>query len=169
MDTRWPKVTHTRIATLPRMDIRSKPPRTTRWVVLKPSRNDCQRRVGATFKNNNEIFEDCCTPPLLNHHENGIVESGCTDHYVLINAPCRNKLKSISPLHVRFPNGVTIDSTHNASLNIPELSESASVAHFFSDMENTYLLLVCKLCNAIYSFTLKSYGVTLIINQGIPS
>jgi hypothetical protein len=54
--------------------------------------------VGATSKNNSEKFEDCRTPPLLQNHETSTVDSGCTGHYLLINAPCRNKIKSKNPL-----------------------------------------------------------------------
>jgi hypothetical protein len=34
--------------------------------------------VGATSLNNSEKFEDFRTPPLLEHHETAIVDSGCT-------------------------------------------------------------------------------------------
>jgi hypothetical protein len=39
--------------------------------------------------------------------------------------------KSINPLRDRLPNGATMDSTHTASLDIPELSATAAVAHVF--------------------------------------
>jgi hypothetical protein len=48
--------------------------------------------------------------------------------------------KSQNSLRVRLPNGETMDSTHIASFEIPELIESASVAHIFPDMANNYLL-----------------------------
>jgi hypothetical protein len=90
--------------------------------------------VGATSKHKSEKFEDCRTPPLLQNHDTDIVDSGCTGHFLLINAPCRNKIKSKHPLRVRLPNGDTMDSSHKAALDIPELSESASVAHVFPAM-----------------------------------
>jgi hypothetical protein len=64
-------------------------------------------------------------------------------------------------LRVRVSNGETKDSTHTASLDTPELSEAASVAHFFSDIANNYLLLVGQLCNKSHYVTLRIDGVTI--------
>jgi hypothetical protein len=103
--------------------------------------------VGATSLNNNEKFEGFRTPPLLEHHQTAIVDSGCTGHFLLVNAPCQHKVKSQNPLRVRLPNGDTMDSTHMASLDIPELSKTASIAHVFPGMSNHYLLSVGQLVN----------------------
>jgi hypothetical protein len=59
---------------------------------------------------------------------------------MLINAPCRRKIRSQNTLRFRCPNGETIDSTHTKYLDIPELSEAAPVAHVFPDIENDYVL-----------------------------
>jgi hypothetical protein len=117
--------------------------------------------VGATSLNNSEKFEDCRTPPLLEHHETAINDSGCIGHFLLINAPCRNKVKSQNPFTVIFPNGYTMDSTHTSSLEIPELSQSASVAHFFPGMANHDLLSVENMCNEGYYVTFRIDGVTI--------
>jgi hypothetical protein len=82
-------------------------------------------------------------------------------HFLLINAPCQNKVKSQSPLSVRLPNGDTIDYTHTTYLDIPELSQAASVAHVFPVMANHYLLSVGKLCYEGYYVTFRIYGVTI--------
>jgi hypothetical protein len=99
------------------------------------------------------MFEDCRTPPLLKPHETAIVDSGCKGHFMLINAPCLNKIKSQNPLTVRLPNGVTVESTHTASLDIPKLNKAASIAHIFPGMANHSLLSVGQLCNEGYSVT----------------
>jgi hypothetical protein len=39
-----------------------------------------------------------------------------------------------------LPNGATMDSTHTASLDIPELSAAAAVEHVFPVMANNSLL-----------------------------
>jgi hypothetical protein len=75
------------------------------------------------------MFEACRTPPLLKPHETAIVDSGCTGHFLLVNAPCLNKVKSQNPLTVRLPNGATMESSHTAELNIPHLNDVASIAH----------------------------------------
>jgi hypothetical protein len=80
---------------------------------------------------------------------------------MLVNAPCRNKVKSQNPLRVRFPNGDIMDSTHTSSLDIPELSKSASMVHVFTGMANHYLLSVGQLCNEGYYVTFRIDGVTI--------
>jgi hypothetical protein len=74
---------------------------------------------------------------------------------MLVNALCLNKIKSQNPLTVRLPNGSTMESTHTASLDIPELNKAASIAHIFSGMANHSLLSVGKLCNKGYSITFR--------------
>jgi hypothetical protein len=66
---------------------------------------------------------------------------------------------------VRLPNGDTKDSTHTASLDIPELSETASVAHVFPAMANNSFLSVSKLCNEGYYVTFKIDGVTIFNSE----
>jgi hypothetical protein len=75
------------------------------------------------------MFEACLPPPLLKSHETAIMDSGCTGHFLLVNAPCLNKVKYQTPLTVRLPNGATTESTHTSELNIPELNAAASNAH----------------------------------------
>jgi hypothetical protein len=65
------------------------------------------------------MFEACRPPPLLKPHDTAIVDSGCTGHFLPVNAPCLNKVKSLTPLAVRLPNGDTMESSHTADLNIP--------------------------------------------------
>jgi hypothetical protein len=50
---------------------------------------------------------------------------------------------------------------HTASLDIPELSEAASVSHVFLEKGNNYLLSVGQLCNEGYSITFNIDGVTI--------
>jgi hypothetical protein len=86
------------------------------------------------------------------------VDSGCKGHFLLINAPFRSKTKYINPFRVRLPNGYTTDSTHTASLDIPQLSSTTAVSHVFPAMANNSLLSVRKLCR-------KGYSVTFTINN----
>jgi hypothetical protein len=64
-----------------------------------------------------------------------------------------------------LPNGATIHSTHTVSLDIPELSEDASLAHVFPAMANNALLSVVQLCNEGYDVIFKICGIT-IFNHG---
>jgi hypothetical protein len=107
------------------------------------------------------MFEDCRTPTLLKPHEKAIVDSGCTGHILLVNAPCLNKVKSKNPLTVRLPNGATMESTHTAALYIPELNKSASIAQVSPVMANHSLLSVGQLCNEGYTVTFRIDLVTI--------
>jgi hypothetical protein len=111
------------------------------------------------------MFEACRTPPLLKPHETEIVDSGCTGHFLLVNAPCLNKVKSKNPLTVRLPNGATMKSSHTAELNIPHLNAAASIVHVFYGMANHSLLSVGKLCNEGYIVTFKDASVTVCDSQ----
>jgi hypothetical protein len=52
-----------------------------------------------------------------------------------------------------------MESTHTASIEIPELSRAKSIAHIFPDMAN--LISVGKLCNEGYSVTFNIDSVTI--------
>jgi hypothetical protein len=109
--------------------------------------------------NNNSTFEVCRTPPLLKQHETAIVDSGCTGHFLLVNAPCLNKVESRTPLTVRLPNGDTMESSHTAELDIPKLNAAASKAHVFPGMANHSLLSVRR--GEGYIVTFKHAMVTI--------
>jgi hypothetical protein len=89
------------------------------------------------------------------------VDSGCNGHFLLVNAPCLNKVKSRTPLTVRLPNGATMESSHTAELDIPRLNTAASKAHVFPGMANHSLLSVGKLCDEGYIITFKQASVTI--------
>jgi hypothetical protein len=111
------------------------------------------------------MFEACRTPPLLKPHETSIVDSGCTGHFLLVNAPCLTKVKSQTPLTVRFPNRATMESSHTAELTIPHPNAAASIAHVSPGMANHSLLSVGKLCNEGYAVTFKDALVTVCDSQ----
>jgi hypothetical protein len=114
--------------------------------------------AGATSLNKREMFENFHTPPLLEHHETEIVDSACKGHFF---SQCTLPAQRQNPLWVLLPNGNTMDSTHTASLEIPELSKAESIAHVFPGMANTYLLSVGKLCNEGYYVTFRIDSVTI--------
>jgi hypothetical protein len=89
------------------------------------------------------------------------VDSGCTGHFLLVNVPCLNKVKSRNPLTVRLPNGATMESSHTADLDIPELNSSASKAHVFPGMAHHSFLSVGQLCDEGYIVTFQQDTVTI--------
>jgi hypothetical protein len=98
--------------------------------------------VGGATLNNKTMFEVFRTPPLLAQHETAIVDSGCTSHFILVNTPGLNKVKSWNPLTVRLPNGATMESSHTADLGIPILNAASSKAHVSPGMAHHSLLSV---------------------------
>jgi hypothetical protein len=71
------------------------------------------------------------------------------------------KVKSRTPLTVRLPNGATMESSHTAELDIPELNATVSQAHIFSGMANHSLLSVGQLCDEGYIVTFRRDTVTI--------
>jgi hypothetical protein len=92
----------------------------------------------ATSKDNSETFDDYRTPPLIMNNETALVDSGCTGHFLLSNAPCLNKKVTSNLLTVRFPNGQTMESTHTAFLDIPELTRPPQQLIFFQPWKTTH-------------------------------
>jgi hypothetical protein len=89
------------------------------------------------------------------------VDSGCTGQFLLVTAPCLNKVKSRNPLTVHLPNGATMESSHTADLDIPELNAAASKAHVFPGMAYSSLLSVGQLCDEGYIVTFRQDTVTI--------
>jgi hypothetical protein len=117
--------------------------------------------LGAATLKNKTTLEVCQTPPLLKQHETAIVDSRCTGHFLLVNASCLNKVKSRNPLTMRLPSGATMEYSHTADLDIPELNAAASKAHVCPGMANHSLLSVGQLCDEGYIVTFKQDSVTI--------
>jgi hypothetical protein len=94
------------------------------------------------------------------------VDSGCTSHFLLVTAPFLNKVKSRNPLTVRLLNGATLESSHTADLDIPELNAAASKAHVFPGMAHHSLLLVGQLCDEGYIVTFQQDTVIICNSEG---
>jgi hypothetical protein len=82
-------------------------------------------------------------------------------HFLLVTAPCLNKVVSRNPLTVRLPNGATVESSHTADSDIPELNATASKAHVFPGMAHHSLLSVGQLCDEGYIITSRRDTVTI--------
>jgi hypothetical protein len=113
------------------------------------------------------MIEEFRAPPLIEPHEAAIVDTGYTGYFLLVNAPCLNKVKSQNTLTVRLPNSATMESTHTSALDIPELNKAASIAHGFPVMENYSLLSVGQLCNEGYTVTFRIDSITIYNSRGI--
>jgi hypothetical protein len=117
--------------------------------------------IGAETLNNKTTFEVCQTPPLIEQHQTAIVESGCTGHFLLVTAPYLKKFKSRDPLTVLLPNGTTMESSHTADLDIPELNAATSKAHVFPGRAHHSLHSVGQWCDEGYIVTFRQDTVTI--------
>jgi hypothetical protein len=72
-----------------------------------------------------------------------------------------NKVKSRNPLTARLPNGATMESSHTADFDIPELNAAASKAHVFPGMAHHSLLSVGQLCDEGYIVTFRQDTVII--------
>jgi hypothetical protein len=62
---------------------------------------------------------------------------------------------------MRLPNGATMESSHTADLDIPELDAAASKAHVFHGISHHSLLSVGQLCDEGYIVSFKQDTVTI--------
>jgi hypothetical protein len=62
---------------------------------------------------------------------------------------------------VRLPNGATMESSHTADLDIPEVNVAASKAHVFPEMAHLSLLSFVQLIDEGYIVTFQQDTVTI--------
>ena len=67
-------------------------------------------------------------------------DSGCTEYYITKNTVCTNKTPIKIGTKVLLRNGVTMQSTHQLSLNIPNLSEKANKCEKFPKIKTGALV-----------------------------
>jgi hypothetical protein len=87
--------------------------------------------------NNKTTFEVCRTPPLLEQHETGIVDSGCTIHFLLVTAPCLNNVKSRNPLRVKDGHLITWPGLTEDAINKHlKLTPATAMGHMSQRRQN---------------------------------
>ena len=95
-----------------------------------------------------------------------IADTGCTGHFLTINATgLINVRPSATPLVVQLPDGTTMSSSHIAELNIPQLPVSACTVHLFPALGDTSLLSIGQLCDAGCTATFTDSSVTISHSQ----
>jgi hypothetical protein len=91
-----------------------------------------------------------------------LLDSVCTEHFILANAKFTNKLLAETHLEVCLPNGSTIATTHTATLNLLALPHSARQAHILPGLAQHSLLSVGQMCDngCAIKFTATKVTVT---------
>jgi hypothetical protein len=96
-----------------------------------------------------DLFYNSATSHLqiLDLHP-AIIDSGTTSHFLLCDAPCNNRRPTNNPITCQLPTGITISSTHEAKLNLPNcnLPPEALTAHLFPELQHS-LLSIRALCD----------------------
>lgn len=76
-----------------------------------------------------------------------IADSSETTHFLLPNVHIANKRKADQPLNVTLLDGKVIQSTHVGNLNLPGLSDAATLAHVDPGLTHSSLLSIKQLCD----------------------
>jgi hypothetical protein len=77
--------------------------------------------------------------PPIKYTQYAIADTGCTGHYITIDAPHRNKRIASPSIAVVLPDGSILNSSHTTSLIIPGLPEKACEAHIFPTMQKSLI------------------------------
>ena len=74
-------------------------------------------------------------------------DSGCTGKFLLIDSPCTNRQSTDNGIKVTLPYGTSIQASHTALLDLPNLPPNARTAHIFPDLNNTILISIGQFCD----------------------
>ena len=74
-----------------------------------------------------------------------IIDSGCSNHYVMLNTPILNKQLATNPIHVLQPNGTKMSSTYTCELPLAFLSPTARKGHVMPSLKSGALLSLGQL------------------------
>ena len=116
-------------------------------------------------KLNSLLANNVLSPTLINNQQNAIADSGCTKHFFTNAFPFYQKAKSEQPISVTLPNNSIITSTHQAPLNIPQLSADANKAHIFPQLQSANLISIGQLCDDNCTVTFTKHNVNVTKNQ----
>ena len=79
-----------------------------------------------------------------------IADSGTTGHFLQMESTCSNRKRNRDGVRVQLPDGSTIQSTHTALINFPQLPMEARRAHLFPNIKHA-LLSISMLCDQGYT------------------
>jgi hypothetical protein len=99
------------------------------------------------------VASNCAS--AVEHHANAmqiapthaVANTGTTSIFIMAGAPTDNIRVVTKPIHISFPDGKKIVSTHVCDVNIPGLPHKL-IGHIVLDMKMASLLGICVLCKA---------------------
>ena len=101
-----------------------------------------------------------------NTNDFAIVDSGPTGHFLQMDSICRDKKRTSDGVCVKLPDGSTIEATHTALINYPQLPLEARRAHLFLDIKYA-LLSISFICDHGFTVIFDEDGVYIVKEGGI--
>ena len=97
---------------------------------------------------------------MLNN--SAIADSGCTSHFLGNKAHCTNKKPCAQGVIVNLPNNMTMQATHTALLDHPNIPIEARQCHIFPDMGSKALLSIAQFVDHGYKAVLKPTSISMV-------
>jgi hypothetical protein len=94
-----------------------------------------------------------------------IADSGCTGHFLQVDSPCLNKTPTSNGLRVLLPDGSTIQATHTALLDMPDLPIAARQGHIFPQLKHNALISISQFCDHGCTALFTSTDVQILVNS----
>jgi hypothetical protein len=98
-----------------------------------------------------------CTPSTQSN-STYLLDSGCTDLFMVDNAHCKIKQIEESPLENRLTKGTAIASTHTAIFDIPSLPTTARQSHKLHGLAHLSLMSVRQMCDSVHAITFTPFN-----------
>jgi hypothetical protein len=103
----------------------------------------------------------------MNPKPTAIADTGCTWHFLHIDAPCDNISITKNGIYVNMPNNQRIQATHTGSGNLPgNLPAAACKAHLLQELHSS-LLSIGQLCDHGCEATLTETQVIITRNNKV--
>ena len=99
---------------------------------------------------------------LLANNEHAIADFGCTSHFMGINAHCTNIQQCAPGMIVKLPNSMSMEETHTAILDIPNIPTEARQRHLFPDMGSKALLSIAQFVDYGYKSILTAKALYMV-------
>jgi hypothetical protein len=97
--------------------------------------------------------------PSPKSNSTALLESGCTDHFLITNDHCKNNQLEQYPLEARLLNGEVVASTHNATLDLPSFPTASRQAHILPGLAQHSLIYVVQMYDSGCALTFTSNKV----------
>ncbi len=96
-----------------------------------------------------------------------IADSGCTGHFLQVDSPCIDKIPTNNGLRVLLPDGSTIQASHTALLDLPDLPLAARQAHIFPQLKHNALISIAQFCDHGCTAVFTATSVRIFLDSKI--